>query len=101
MQMYPVIGGPVAALDWLRSLAGIVSTIQSEIIRLGLATAVEIDSSTLADRLYAEAAAADSVIVAPGMVGAWVRVQLLSRASSSSATRSAKGDRVCNRKAPE
>jgi len=74
MQMYPIVGGPMAALNWLRGLADIVNTIQSEIIRLGLATAVEIDSSTLADRLYAEAAATDSVIVAPGMVGAWVRV---------------------------
>ena len=74
MQMQPIVGGPAAALDWLRGLAAIVNTMQSEIIRLGLATAAEVDSSTLADRLYAEAAATDSVIVAPGMVGAWVRV---------------------------
>jgi SAM-dependent methyltransferase len=74
MQMYPVVGGPVAALDWLRGIAGIVQTMQSEIIRLGLATAEEIDSATLVDRLQTEAAATDSVIIAPGMVGAWARV---------------------------
>jgi SAM-dependent methyltransferase len=74
MQMYPMIGGPAAALDWLRGTAGIVNTMQSEIIRLGLATAEEVDSATLVDRLHAEATATDSVIVAPGMVGAWTRV---------------------------
>jgi SAM-dependent methyltransferase len=74
MQMQPIVGGPAAALDWLRGIAGIVNTMQSEIIRLGLATAQEVDSPTLVDRLHAEAAATDSVIVAPVMVGAWVRV---------------------------
>jgi SAM-dependent methyltransferase len=74
MQMYPIIGGPAAALDWLRGIAGIVNTMQSEIIRLGLATAEEVDSTTLMGRLQAEAAATDSVIVGPGVVGAWARV---------------------------
>jgi SAM-dependent methyltransferase len=75
MQMYPVIGGPATSLDWLRGIAGIVNTMQSEIIRLSLATAEEVDSSTLVDRLHAETAATGSVIVAPAMVGAWAQVQ--------------------------
>ena len=74
MLMYPMIGGPMATLDWLRELAGIVNTMQPEIIRLGLATAEDVDSATLVDRLHAEAAATDSVIVAPGMVGVWARI---------------------------
>jgi SAM-dependent methyltransferase len=74
MQMYHPIGGPAAALDWLLGTAGIVNTMQSEIIRLGLATAEEVDSRTLVGRLRAETAAKDSVIVAPGMIGAWARV---------------------------
>jgi hypothetical protein len=74
MQMYPIIGGPAAALDWLRGIADIVNAMQPEIIRLGLATAEEVDSASLVDRLHAEAAATDSVIVASGMVGAWARV---------------------------
>jgi 2-polyprenyl-3-methyl-5-hydroxy-6-metoxy-1,4-benzoquinol methylase len=74
MQMYPIIGGPVAARDWLRDVAGIVNTMQSEIVRLGLATAEEVDNATLVDRLHAEAAVTDSVIVAPGVVGAWARL---------------------------
>jgi hypothetical protein len=74
MQIYPIIGGPAAALDWLRGIAGIVNTMQSEIIRLGLATTEEVGSTTLVGRLNAEAVPTDSVIVAPGMVGAWARV---------------------------
>jgi len=73
MQMCPIIGGPAAALDWLRGIAGIVTTIQSEIICLGLAITDEVDSTTLVGRLHAEAGATDSVIVAPGTVGAWAR----------------------------
>jgi SAM-dependent methyltransferase len=76
MQMDPAIGGPASAMDWLRNLAGIVHSMQSEIIRLGLATAEEVDGTTLADRLHAEAAATNSVIVAPGMVGAWARARI-------------------------
>ena len=74
MLMHPIVGGPNGALGWLQGLAGIVNTMQPEIIRLGLATAEEVDSATLVDRLRAEASATDSVIVAPGMVGAWARV---------------------------
>jgi SAM-dependent methyltransferase len=74
MRMYPIIGGPEAALDWIQGIAGIVDTMRPEIIRLGLATAEEIDGATLVDRLRAEAAATDSVIVAPSVVGAWARV---------------------------
>ena len=73
MRMYPIVGGPEAAMDWLRGVAGIVHTMRPDIVRLGLATAEEVDSATLVDRLRAEAAATDSVIVAPGMVAAWAR----------------------------
>ena len=76
MQMDPAIGGPATSMDWLRNLAGIAHSMQSEIIRLGLATAEEVDGTTLADRLHAEAAATDSVIVAPGIVGAWARAPM-------------------------
>jgi SAM-dependent methyltransferase len=74
MQVFPGLGGPAASLDGLRRVADIVNVTQSKIIGLGLATAAEIDGETLADRLREEAAATDSVIVQPGMVGAWTRV---------------------------
>jgi SAM-dependent methyltransferase len=76
MQMDPAIGGPAAAMEWLRNLAGIVNAMQAEIVRLGLATAEEVDRTTLADRLNAEAAATNSVIVAPGIVGAWAHAPM-------------------------
>ena len=76
MQMDPAIGGPATSMDWLRNLSGIVGSMQAEIIRLGLATAADVDGATLAERLHAEAAAANSVIVAPGMVGAWARAPM-------------------------
>lgn len=74
MQVCPGIGGPAASLDGLRRIADIANATQSGIIGSGLATAAEIDGETLADRLGKEAAALDSVIVQPGMVGAWTRV---------------------------
>jgi hypothetical protein len=43
-------------------------------VRLGVATADEVDIDTLADRLRAETVAADGVVKAPDLVGAWVRV---------------------------
>jgi SAM-dependent methyltransferase len=74
MQLCPRIAGPAASSDSLRLVADLVNSMQSEIMRSGLATAAEIDSETLADRLRAEATTVGSVIVEPGLVGAWTRV---------------------------
>jgi SAM-dependent methyltransferase len=43
-------------------------------VKLGVATAEEIDIDTLADRLRAETVAADGVVKSPDLVGAWARV---------------------------
>jgi hypothetical protein len=74
MQLWAGIGGSAASSDLLRAVADLVNTLQAEITRSDLATAIEFDGETLADRLGEEAAATDSVIVGPGLVGAWTRV---------------------------
>ena len=43
------------------------------IVRLGIATEKEVEIDTLAKRLRAETIAADGVVKAPDLVGAWTR----------------------------
>jgi 2-polyprenyl-3-methyl-5-hydroxy-6-metoxy-1,4-benzoquinol methylase len=71
MQFWRAIGGPAASSDWLGAVGDLVSTLQTEIMRLGLATETDIDSATLAHRLRAQAVSTDSVIMSPGLIGAW------------------------------
>lgn len=52
-----------------QTIASLMPTIESS----GIATAAEIDADTLAERLKAQATAADVVIMMPRLVGAWAR----------------------------
>ena len=42
--------------------------------RLGVATAADLESGTLAERLLGDVVAADGVVIAPPLVGAWTRM---------------------------
>jgi SAM-dependent methyltransferase len=62
-------GGPDApAWAW----ANVVSAAIPLMEKTGVATRAEVDASTLADRLLAEALGSDSCVIAPPMTGAWV-----------------------------
>src|SRR5581483_3259248 len=66
------IGGgdnPEAAAN----LAGIVRTLLPVLERAGLATALEVGTDTLADRIRDEVTRSGAVVVAPPFIGAWVR----------------------------
>jgi hypothetical protein len=63
-----VRGGPDApAWGWANVVSGVVPLME----KLGVATRVEVDPPTLADRLLAEAAAAGAYFIGPPMTGAW------------------------------
>ena len=54
-------------------MAGDVASLLPRMEQLGVATAAEVRPETFEDRLRAEAAAADAVLINPLMVGSWVR----------------------------
>jgi SAM-dependent methyltransferase len=60
--------------DALRLLAELVVTLLPEMERLGVATAGEVGVETLAERMIAEAAAGDCILVSRYEIGAWSRV---------------------------
>jgi len=49
----------------------LVETVIDEMERLGIATAEELEPETLADRVFAEVAATESVVVGRAEIGAW------------------------------
>ncbi len=74
LRLDALIGGGANAADLLHLNADIVRSVVPEMERLGIATAREVDIETLADRMIAEAVAADAVLVGRYEVGAWSRV---------------------------
>lgn len=70
-------GREAPAYGWANLLIGIVPLME----RLGVATTVEVQPDTLAERLLAETLAKDGVIVGPPMIGAWSRVAALASRS--------------------
>jgi SAM-dependent methyltransferase len=74
MRMQTFIGGGVAGDDFLEALADLITTLAPQIELLGLATAKEIDITTLAARMKDEAATKGSVIIGRSEVAAWGRV---------------------------
>jgi hypothetical protein len=65
-------GGPDSiAYTWM---AESVRSMLPLILRLGVATAEDVDIETLADRLRAEAVAADAVAKSPDLVSAWTHI---------------------------
>lgn len=74
MRMRAAIGDSASAGDWLRAVADLVSVLTPAIERAGLATASEIDTESLGDRLISDTCAAGSMIVGRAEIGAWIRI---------------------------
>jgi hypothetical protein len=70
MRLHAIIGGPTAR-DEVHLDADQVVVMADEIVRLGLATSIELSADTLADRIIEELAAEQGVIVGRGEIGAW------------------------------
>jgi len=74
MRMEAVIAGGSNGSEHVRLLTDIVRTVLPEMERLGVATEIGVEIDTLAERIYAEMTAKESVIVARGEIGAWSKV---------------------------
>jgi ubiquinone/menaquinone biosynthesis C-methylase UbiE len=75
MRAESVIAGGSNSTDQVRLVAALALTLVGEMEQLGIATAREVDPATLADRVVAQVASQNSVIVGHLQVGAWSRVQ--------------------------
>jgi hypothetical protein len=73
MRMHAIIGG-AAAMEEIHLDADQAVTLESDIVRLGLAIASELGVETLVERIAQEMAANQSVIIGRGEIGAWCRV---------------------------
>ncbi|HEY7112779.1 MAG TPA: methyltransferase domain-containing protein [Thermoanaerobaculia bacterium] len=73
MRLDALIGGGPNAADLLHLNADIVRSLLPEMERLGVATAAEVEIESLAERMIAEAVAANALLVGRYEVGAWSR----------------------------
>ena len=74
LRLKSVITGGVNSPDHVQFKTDLARTLVPEMERLGVATAAEVDSETLAERMLAEVIARGSVIVGRSEIGAWSRV---------------------------
>ena len=74
MRLEAVVAGPSNISDGLHLVVDLVETLSLEMHRLGVATAAEIDSSTLAKRIVDEMNSESGIIVGRSEIGAWCHV---------------------------
>ncbi|HET9224852.1 MAG TPA: methyltransferase domain-containing protein [Roseiflexaceae bacterium] len=74
IRLESVITGGANSADHVQFKTELACTLVPEMERLGVATAGEVDSETLAERMLAEVIATRSVIVGRSEIGAWSRV---------------------------
>ena len=75
MRMQTVIGDVNSASEWLRAVADIAIVLAPTMEQQGVATATEIGSDTLANRIVQEVAAGGGIVVGRAEIGAWVRIR--------------------------
>ena len=73
MRLHAVIGG-ANALDEIHLDADQAVILAADIVRLGVATADQLDADTLAERITREMTANQSVIIGRAEIGAWSRL---------------------------
>jgi SAM-dependent methyltransferase len=74
MRLESLIAGGTTSMNHVHFEMDVVGTLAAEMERLGIATADELEPDTLADRVFAEVAATESVVVGRAEIGAWSRV---------------------------
>jgi hypothetical protein len=68
-----IIAGGTTSLDHVHYEMDLAGTLMGDMERLGIATAEEVEPETLADRVFAETAATESVVIGRAEIGAWSR----------------------------
>jgi hypothetical protein len=70
----PAIGNSAeSSADQVHFKTDLACTLASQMERLGVATMLEVDAETLADRVFREVAACNGVVVGRSEIGAWSR----------------------------
>src|SRR5262249_42415688 len=73
LRLESIITGGANSADHVQFKTELACTLVPEMERLKVATAREVDSETLAERMLAEVMATGSVIVGRSEIGAWIR----------------------------
>ena len=73
MRLECIIGGGESSADQVHFKTDLACTLASEMERLGVATMLEVDAETLADRVLREIAGCNGVVVGRSEIGAWSR----------------------------
>jgi ubiquinone/menaquinone biosynthesis C-methylase UbiE len=74
MRMQIVVGDAVTAGEWLRAVADLAITLLPALEQHGIATAADVESETLADRLVQEVASGGGIVIGRSEIGVWSRV---------------------------
>jgi len=69
-----VVAGGTTSIDQVHLLTDLAQTLIGAMEHFGIATAVEVDAATLADRVIAQVVTQNSVISGHTQIGAWTRV---------------------------
>ena len=73
MRLESVIGGGASSSDQVHFKTDLACTLVSEMERLGIATASEVNTETLAERVFDEVVQCAGVVVGRSEIGAWSR----------------------------
>ena len=73
MRLEALVSGMPTGLVWLERFRELIATLLPEMERLDVATAAQVEIETLVERIGAEAARTNSVIISHFQVGAWAR----------------------------
>lgn len=74
MRLHTFVAGDANAREWLMAVGDIVESLPPAMVRLGVATAEEVDLETFRDRLLREVISNRSVIIGRSEVGVWTTV---------------------------
>jgi ubiquinone/menaquinone biosynthesis C-methylase UbiE len=74
MRMRTFVGGNAGCTDWLQVVAGLAASLLPAMERLGIATAVDLEIATLAQRLQREVVASEHMIIGRSEIAAWSRL---------------------------
>jgi SAM-dependent methyltransferase len=75
LRLESVIAGGATSSDQVHFEMDVVRTLTPEMERLGVARAADLAAETLADRVFEEVTATESVIVGRAEIGAWTRTE--------------------------
>ena len=74
MRMQTFVGGSAGCTHWLQVVAGLAASLLPTMEQLGIATAKDLEITTLTQRLQREVAASEHMIIGRSEIVAWSRL---------------------------